>query len=336
VEGVLERWEGVRFPEVYVGGGTPTMVTEGVCEVLDLIRSYQGPTQASVEASPYDIDDDKVSQLISAGVTRISVGVQSFFPDRLARIGRPRASTEEIMSAIESCSRARTVNVDILFNYPGQTEGDLREELEAFLHSRANQLTLYPLMPSIREAPSVYPCDEGREKELYAFAVREARGLGLLQRSAWCFSRTPEGLRGEYIIDSDLFLGVGAGAMSHLDGLFTANTFNLARYENTIGEGRSPVRLVRRLGRDEEERLYALYGLFGLGLDKEGFRRRFGVGVYRAMPRELIAGELLGLIRDAGRRLVVTERGLYAVSLLMKRFYIKVSGIRAMAIRSRL
>lgn len=334
VEGLMSRWEGVRFPEVYVGGGTPTVLAEGVCELLDVIRSYQGSVEASVEGSPYDIDDDKVSMLTSAGVTRISLGVQSFFPDRLARLGRPRISCDAITSAVEACSRVRTVNVDILFNYPGQGERELREELEAFYDSRANQLTLYPLMPSIRGRATVCPCGEEKERTLYRSAVSEARRLGLTQITAWCFSKSPSGLKDEYIVDSDLFVGAGAGAMSHLEGLFSANTFNISRYERLVVKGRPAVSLVRRLSREEEERLYALYGLYGLRLDKEGFRRRFGRSVYRAMPKELLLMELLGLVRDAGRSIMPTSRGLYTVSLLMKLFYIKVSHIRAAAIRA--
>lgn len=336
VEGLMSRWEGARFPEVYVGGGTPTMLTEGVCELLDVIRSYQGAVEASVEGSPYDVDDNKVSMLASAGVTRISLGVQSFFPDRLARLGRPRISSEAILSTIEACSRVKTVNVDILFNYPGQREGDLIDEVEAFYNSKANQLTLYPLMPSIREPATVCPCKEERERALYRLAVSEARRLGLTQLTTWCFSKSSGGLSDEYIVDSDLFVGVGAGAMSHLRGLFTANTFNISKYESLVAKGEPTVSLARRLSREEEERLYALYGLYGLGLDKDGFRRRFGRGVYRAMSRELLLMELLGLVKDTGRSIVPTSRGLYAVSLLMKLFYIKVSHIRAMAIRASL
>ncbi|MGC9113164.1 MAG: radical SAM protein [Acidilobus sp.] len=336
VEGLMSRWEGVRFPEVYVGGGTPTMLTEGVCELLDVIRSYQGTVEASVEGSPYDVDDDKVSMLASAGVTRISLGVQSFSPDRLARLGRPRISSEAILSAIGACSRVKTVNVDIIFNYPGQREGDLVDEIEAFYNSKANQLTLYPIMPSIREQATIRPCSEEKERALYRLAVSEARRLGLTQLTTWCFSKSPSGLKDEYIIDSDLFVGAGAGAMSHLRGLFTANTFNISKYESLVARGRPTVSLARRLSREEEERLYALYGLYGLRLDKEGFRRKFGRSIYRAMPRELLSTELLGLVKDTGRSIVPTDRGLYAVSLLMKLFYIKVSHVRAMAIRASL
>ncbi len=331
LEAMLGRWGKASFPEVYVGGGTPTLATEEVCEALDFIRSQAGPFEASVEASPYDINDDKVSQLVSAGVTRISLGVQSFYPDTLARIGRPRMGTEDIMAAVEACSRARTVNVDIIFNYPGQGEGDLRRELEAFEASAANQLTAYPLMPSIRGRGLEVP-DEGRERELYDFLLQESRRIGLRQDTAWEFSRGAGGLRDEYIVDSDLFVGVGAGAMSHLEGLYLVNTFSLERYRSLASEGRSPVRLARALGRGEEERLYALYRLYGLRLDKEAFRRRFGRGPYSSMPLELITAEALGLLRDSGRALVPTRRGLWAVSLLMKHFYIRVSQLRAFAI----
>jgi coproporphyrinogen III oxidase-like Fe-S oxidoreductase len=134
-------------------------------------------------------------------------------------------------------------------------------------------------------------------------------------------------------VDFDLFIGVGAGAMSHVEGLFYANTFNLRKYEDAAAKGRSPVALARRLSPGEEQRLYALYKLYDLRLPKRGFRRRFGKPVYLAMPREVMAGLALGLLRDRGEELVVTRRGLYAISYLMKAFYIKISQIRAMAIR---
>jgi len=333
LEGVLSRLEGASFREVYIGGGTPTLATEEVCEALDIVRSMGHRFEASVEASPYDIDDHKVSQLVSAGVTRISLGVQSFRPDVLPRIGRPRISEEGLRAAIEACSRVRTVNVDVLLGLPSQGRRDLELELEAFYESKANQLTLYPLMPSIREGATLPPVSERRERELYYFAVDKAKTMGLSQGTVWGFSKGPSGLSDEYIVDFDLFIGVGAGAMSHVEGLFYANTFNLRKYEDAAAKGRSPVALARRLSPGEEQRLYALYKLYDLRLPKRGFRRRFGKPVYLAMPREVMAGLALGLLRDRGEELVVTRRGLYAISYLMKAFYIKISQIRATAIR---
>jgi coproporphyrinogen III oxidase-like Fe-S oxidoreductase len=99
-------------------------------------------------------------------------------------------------------------------------------------------------------------------------------------------------------------------------------------------EGRSPVTLVRGLRDAEEQRVYALYKLYGLRLDKRDFRRTFGKSIYLAMPHEVAAMEALGLVRNEGRELVVTRKGLWAFSYLMKGLYINVSHIRATAIRN--
>jgi len=139
-------------------------------------------------------------------VTRISLGVQSFRPDVLPRIGRPRISEEGLRAAIEACSRVRTVNVDVLLGLPGQGRRDLELELEAFYESKANQLTLYPLMPSIREGATLPPVSERRERELYYFAVDKAKTMGLSQGTVWGFSKGPSGLGDEYIVDFDLFI----------------------------------------------------------------------------------------------------------------------------------
>jgi len=333
LEAALSRYEGTSFRDVYVGGGTPTLATEEVCEALDMVRSAGHRFEASVEASPYDIDDYRANQLASAGVTRISIGVQSFSPEALRRIGRPMISKEGIASAIDSCLKVGTVNVDLLFNYPGQREADLERDVEAFYESSANQLTLYPLMPSIK-GKSIMPGSDENERKLYYAAVDRCRALGLSQDTAWSFSRGGAGLKDEYIVDNNYFIGVGAGAMSHVRGLYAANTFNLAKYERLAPEGRSPVTLVRGLCDAEEQRVYVLYKLYGLRLDKRDFRRTFGKSIYLAMPREVAAMEALGLVRDEGRELVVTRKGLWAFSYLMKGLYINVSHIRATAIRN--
>ena len=112
---------------VYVGGGTPTLALDSVARVLRRLRQrFPVSGDVCVETSPADVDDAAVAGLHEAGVTMVSLGVQSFRARHLARIGRryTPAAAEEALARLAGGGFA-AVNADFLFALPGQSAADV-------------------------------------------------------------------------------------------------------------------------------------------------------------------------------------------------------------------
>ncbi|MGC9047136.1 MAG: radical SAM protein [Caldisphaera sp.] len=328
---------GFNFSTIYIGGGTPTLATEEVCDLLDYIKEYNKIDDISIEASPYDINDEKVSELEKTGITRLSLGVESFVPVIQRKIGRQQVNTEELLEKIDIASKIPTLNVDILFNIPGQKKEDLVNEIDIVKKSKANQITFYPIMPSIRQAPKefMYP-DEKNEKMLYNVLTNQFSDSDYYQSTAWTFSKNQGSIVDEYIIDNDDFIGVGTGAMSHLSQYYYANSFSLEKYEKMINNGKFSISLLRELNLKDQIYIYLIYRLYSLKINKKEFETKFNHDIYHYLRSEINLLSFLGIIKDDGNYFKVTNNGKYYSNLFMKYLYINISNIRKYAIQNKI
>src|SRR5205085_6877691 len=120
---------------VFVGGGTPTELSQGGLERLFEIVASTGDLarvrELSVEANPGTLAPKKIATLARAGVTRVSLGAQSFEPRILALLGR-RHAPDYVTRAVGELRAGgiRDVSIDLIFGVPGQTESDLARDLE--------------------------------------------------------------------------------------------------------------------------------------------------------------------------------------------------------------
>jgi hypothetical protein len=105
--------------------------------------------------------------------------------------------------------------------------------------------------------------------------MRDLYHGGYTASTVWCFSRG-ERMIDEYIIEFDDYIGIGAGAVSILHGNFYVDSFSLDRYHEMVSAGRLPIVGWRQLSARENQRYYLLTKLFGMQLEAEAFRRRFG------------------------------------------------------------
>ncbi|HEY6927866.1 MAG TPA: radical SAM protein, partial [Steroidobacteraceae bacterium] len=226
---------GFQFRDVYVGGGTPTIVPGELVETLGLIRSLWPVRTVSVETNPNHLTPAVLEALRSAGVARLSVGVQSFDDgllrqmERLEKYGSGAAIRERLAAARGAF---RTLNVDMIFNLPNQTLEMLDGDLRALLELGVDQVSFYPLMTAAtarrRMEKTVGTADPGRRHDFYA-RIQETLRERYKPSSAWCFSRndadtaTPR-MIDEYIIDQDDYVGVGSGAFSYVSGWMYSTT----------------------------------------------------------------------------------------------------------------
>jgi coproporphyrinogen III oxidase-like Fe-S oxidoreductase len=325
---------GFRVGSVYVGGGTPTAVPEELEHTLELINGLFGRQSFSVETNPSDLTPAVTGMLRRAGVERLSVGVQSFDDGLLRAMGRYQkygsaAAIREHLAAV--ADTFPTLNIDMIFNLPGQTHSMLERDLDILAGElRVQQVSFYPLMVAgstrlaMRERMGGYGAN--REREYYRLIQRRL-AQDYRASSAWCFSRGKAAID-EYIVTDDEYLGAGSGAFGYYQSLLYSNTFSLNRYAQLTGTWRSPVTMARPMSELEQMRYDFLTRLFGLSLDKEFVRRKYGPRFERRLWREIAFFRAIGALRDTGSRLELTERGMYYWVVMMREFFTGVNRFR--------
>ena len=142
---------GFDFSSVYVGGGTPTVLPREVGGLLEELRKKFSIKEISLETNPNHLTDEIVTILKDGGVNRLSVGVQSFQDDLLKQMERYHKYGSGIQiqeRLVKYAGTFDTLNVDMIFNFPTQTELMLERDLEVIKNIEADQVTFYPLMVS--------------------------------------------------------------------------------------------------------------------------------------------------------------------------------------------
>ncbi len=328
---------GYRFSDMYIGGGTPTVLPDELAATIDLARALFDIDEVSTETNPNHLTDAVLGPL-EGRVQRLSVGVQSLDDDllkKMARFGKYGSAEQILKNLAFARDRLPTLNVDMIFNLPSLTDEVLLRDLELLEGVGASQITYYPLMvsPAVEGTlqKALGKVDYSREERQYRLISRTLSKTHQAT-SAWAFSRDPSRLIDEYIVDHDEYVGIGSGSFSYLNGEIYANTFSLRAYREAIEAGHPSVDARMRLQHRDHLRYRLMMDLFGLRLDKKAFAAAHGASVERALPIEYAFLKGAGAFaRDDAEAIELTETGRYLLVVMMREFFIGVNGIRDLA-----
>ncbi len=328
---------GFRFSAVYVGGGTPTILMDELFDMLELIGHLFSPEEISVETNPDRLDRETLSSLGASGVKRVSVGIQSFHDDILKAIGRfdKYGSGSVLARKLEETKETvDTLNVDMIYNFPIQTKSMLEHDLKTLLGILPDQITFYPLMISSatrkRMEGIMGPMSPGKESLFYRSIISSLEPT-YEPSSAWCFSRGGSPMIDEYIVGGEEYVGAGSGAFGLTGNAIYANTFSLQEYMQALGGGRLPIKSYKAFSAKEMARYTFLMGLFGLKLDLDVFRHRFGCSIWRLLGPEYLFFLMTGALHRTSSNIRLTERGRYYWVVMMREFFTGVDNFRDMS-----
>jgi coproporphyrinogen III oxidase-like Fe-S oxidoreductase len=329
---------GYRFETMYIGGGTPTILPNELARTIDEAVELFPIREVSCETNP-DHLNEPVMELLKHRVQRLSVGVQSFNEDLLMRMDRcgKFGTPAQIQERIRRYAPDFTcLNVDMIFNFPTQTEEMLRQDIRMVIASGAQQVTYYPLMtsPSVARsmAASVGNVDNRRERRFFEI-INEEMADAFTPSAAWTFQREGSGLIDEYIMDTREYVGLGAGAFSYLDGTLFVNTFSLSEYADRINAGKMSVSGEQKYENYARMRYDLMMDLFGLDLGKDDFPIQYGITRKRGLWLELFFLNMVGAFsKDSSSRL--TPFGQYLAVVIMREFFSGVNHLRDQARQS--
>jgi len=287
---------------VFVGGGTPSRLpAELLAEILGVVPRAPG-AEVTVECNPEDATAEMFGVWRAAGVGRVSFGVQSMVPHVLAGLGR-RHEPDTVARAVALAGAAgfASVNVDLIFGSPAETDDDFRRSLEAVLaleptpgHVSAYALTVEPGTPLAADR-SRHP-DDDVQAQRYALADGWLGRAGYEWYEVSNWARPGQRCRHNrlYWAQGD-YRGFGAAAHSHRRGRRWWNIRTPERYIAAVDAGRTTTA--------GEERLSAEQRRFeGLAL---------AVRTSGGVPASVVPDDpdLDGLVERRGERAVLTVRG---------------------------
>ena len=331
--------KGFAFSDFYFGGGTPTVLMDELEAFIDYLKANFSVKRISLETTPREVNRENIARLKAAGINRLSIGVQSFDDSVVRAMGRPFGPGEEMKQRVLMAQgEFDTVNVDFVFNFPGQTVEQFQKDVDAFKGLKIDQATFYPLMASPHKKSALERrfnrVDISQEKQFYDVLLNELYEDDYKAATVWCFSRG-ERMIDEYIIDFDDYIGIGAGSVSIVGGNFYVNTFSLDRYGELLGRDMLPVVGWRKLTEKENQRYYLLTKLFGGELDAGKFKERFGAGLESKLGPELLLLKLFGLAGGKDK-IRVTRKGMYPVSVMMREFFTSLNNLRELYIEEQI
>ena len=338
---------GYDFESIYVGGGTPTVMIDELCETLDMARDNFDIKEVASETNPNHLTQPWLDKL--HGAQRLSVGVQSFDDDLLKQMDRYEkyGSGDEILERIaEAEPYFDSLNVDMIFNFPSQTEDVLLSDLEKIALSGCRQTTFSPLYVSsatTRKMVSVLgKMDYEREYRYYQIidGVLAGGDDPLFDRTTlWTFTRDGEGEKpadapqiDEYQVNYDEYPAIGSGSITHLNGCLYVNNFSIKDYNAAIESGRMSIMGKTVMSKTDLMRYRFLLDLYKLRLDKRAFARDFGCTIERGLPMEMAFMRLNGAFAtDNADELTLTPIGRYLTVVMYRQFLSGMNNLRDQA-----
>jgi len=330
-------WRGRTLRSVYLGGGTPSLLSaDAVATVLAAAaRAFDlaAGAEVTLEANPGGLTAERLGGYRAAGVTRLSIGAQSFTPSHLRTLGRDHA-VEDIGAAVAAAHEAGfdNVSLDLIFGVPGGTVADWEADLAAALalkppHVSAYSLTYEESTPFFawRAKGRLAPVAEDDEAAMAEVAIDALEAAGLERYENSSFARPGYESRHNLAYwDGSDYLGIGAGAHSFAStpapGQRLVNERLPARYVAAVGAAGTAVASEEWLTEAQARAEFCFTGLRQVaGVDTAVFRQRFGCDVEAAFPHiaRLVADDL---VQRDGRRLRLTARGLRFADTVAAKF----------------
>lgn len=224
LEAALPLIWGRTVHSIFMGGGTPSLFSpDAIEQLLSAVRArvrLEAACEISLEANPGTFEKDRFRDFRGAGVNRLSIGVQSFDDEFLQRLGRVHDRAQALSSVEEAAQVFETFNLDIMYALPGQSLGDLREDVRTALAIAAPHVSIYHLSIEPNTYFAKYP-PQIPEDDLAYEMLDQITGMtaaaGLQRYEVSAYAKPGHGCRHNlnYWQFGD-YLGLGAGAHSKI------------------------------------------------------------------------------------------------------------------------
>lgn len=327
---------------VYFGGGTPsylspTQLTDLTTRMKD-IMPWDGVREVAFECEPGTLNEKKLETIKEIGVTRLSLGIESFNDEILELNGRAHRSAEaERACAAAAALEFEQMNIDLIAGMMGETEDNWLQTVERTIALDPDMVTIYQMEIPYNTAiyremkavgKTIAPVANWATKRRWVDeAYRRFEAAGYTVTSAYTVVKDPE--RMKFVYRDNLFggadlLALGVASFGHLGGVHLQNEDDISRYIDRVSKGGAHHALRRAYATDPEERFVREFILrLKLGEGDLGYyRRKYGID-----PREFYRAQLADLEREGyavveGEQIRLTRDGLLQIDRLLRAFFL--------------
>lgn len=299
-----------HITSVYFGGGTPALIADRLEEIIGNLRRYFIIHDGiGIELHPDNVNTETLCVLKASGITKISIGIQSFQHKFLSVLGRKKLPNYAKMSEALKAVSFETVSMDFIFSLPNQTISDIKRDIETAFAIGANHVALYPFIQFDFTKNKIPTADKRRKHRLMDELSDYCQSKGYHQDSIWTFSKNSSAQYSSMTRDN--YLGFGCSAVTLLYDSFKINTFSVEAYIKCIRHDKLATSLTLRFSRRQRMIYYLFWKFYSMSVCSSEFREFFGISLEKSYGVELSLGRLLNLITKNNDRYTLTPKGVF-------------------------
>ena len=295
---VGRQWNGRRrATSLYFGGGTPALLADRIMDIISALREHFIITDGiGIELHPDNVNVSVLKTLKSAGVDKISIGIQSF-QDKYRRVlQRRKFDIKDISKALNEVE-FETVSMDFIFALPTQTFRDLKNDIDMAFANGANHIAIYPLIDFTFTKNKVSVMPKKEKRKLLDDITNYCISKGYVRKSIWTFASEESASYSSMTRDN--FFGFGCSATSLFKDQFKINTFSVLEYCKRIDANILPTALTNRFVKRQRMIYYLFWKLYSTRLKVKEFEEFFDIPLNKVYGLEFRLLQVLGfLTRD--------------------------------------
>ncbi len=294
---------------LYFGGGTPALVANRISEIISELNKHFIITEGiGLELHPENVNPETLATLKEAGVTKISIGIQSFNEKFCSVLGRKPVDVNELSKNLSTVS-FETVSMDFIFALPEQNIEDLKSDIEKAFSGGANHIAIYPFIDFSFTKSSVPAMSKSKKRKLLDEITLYCQEKGYKRDSIWTFSNKDSAKYSSMTRDN--FLGFGCSATTLLKDSFKINTFSVEHYIERIKNKKLPTSLTIRFTTRQRMVYFLFWSAYSTHVDAKSFEDFFSVPLKKMYGFEIFLAKKLRYITETNGILSMTLKGAF-------------------------
>jgi oxygen-independent coproporphyrinogen-3 oxidase len=304
-----QQREKKKVTSLYFGGGTPALAADRIKEIVDAVNEHFIITEGiGLELHPDNLNTETLQTLKNAGVSKISIGIQSFCSKYQKILGRKSVDITALKNALESV-KFQTVSMDFIFALPEQTIEDLKSDIDTAFSLGANHIAIYPFIDFTFTKSPLKAMPKREKRKLLDAVTNYCMSKGYSRNSIWTFSSEENA---DYSsMTRDNFLGFGCSATTLLKDQFKINTFDVESYCRRIADKKLATSLTIRFTKRQRMIYWLFWTAYSTKVDSKDFERFFGVSLKKTYGFELWLAKLLGFVKEKNGIYKMTLKGAF-------------------------
>jgi oxygen-independent coproporphyrinogen III oxidase len=307
---------------IYIGGGTPSLLsTNQLSQIIDACRKnfhVSRKPEITIECNPGTVSLEKFREYKAVGVSRISLGVQSFNDNELQTIGRIHTakSAEEAVRAAQTAG-FDNINIDLMFSIPNQTIESWIYSLNKAISFNLTHVSTYsmtiekntPIWSDIQEG-KIEKIDEEIDALLYEIAIEKLIDAGFYQYEVSNFAKAGKKcLHNLGYWKRRQYIGFGASAHSYIGTVRRWNHSNLDKYLSKLAQNELPIESSEKITKEMKMMEAAFLGLRSVGLIVKTFQKEFSIDLNKQLMPELLEWKKHNMVKSKMNAVKLTSKG---------------------------